>query len=681
VTGPSPHRLQPPSPFVAALALCILTALAYSNSFGAGFALDNKGLILDDARVHEASMANVDLIVQHTYWWPRGESGLYRPFTTLSYLVNYAIIGNRDRPAGYHAVNLLLHLVNVLLVYALAQRLTRDGWASIAIAAVWSVHPLSTEAVTNIVGRADLLAALAVLGGLLMYLECVEATGVMRTAWLTGLAAITAVGVFSKENAVVILAVILLYEVTWRIGRPTKRWLPLGAVIAPIVFFLLERSAVLNATLNAEFPFTDNPIAGAGFGIGRLTAVTVMARYLWLIVWPARLSCDYSYAQIPLASGSLRDWLSVLVVAVFAMTVFSMFRRDRRAFFFGSFALATFLPASNLLFASGTIMAERLMYLPSVGLVALGVLGLFAVAARSGRREIGLVVIGAVVAGLGMRTWTRNADWKNDVVLWTAAVDASPRSAKAHRALAEALYDADPTHAHLDREIAEAERSLELLRPLPNALQSPQAYRQVAGYYVERGNMHRLPAADGGLEPAPEASRDYRRALAVAQESLPVIDAGSALVPGASTAPAADAHRLLAGAYLGLRDPRRALEEVTRARALEPSNALAYRQAAAALINLDRPDAAAVALMAGFMITNDAGVRQEVLDLYRAGLDQEGCAISATPNGPAFNPSCAIVHRHLCAGAAEAVQALEQMGLRGRAESLRRTVGDLRCDR
>jgi protein O-mannosyl-transferase len=681
VAGSSSRRLQARSPLLPALALCLLNVLAYSNSFGTGFTLDNKALILEDARVHEASAANVELILQHTYWWPRGESGLYRPFTTLSYLFNYAVLGHGDRPGGYHAINLLLHLGNALLVYALARRLTGDDWAALTIAAVWSVHPLSTEAVTNIVGRADLLAALGVLGGLLIYIETADSKGVVGFAWLAGLAAMTAVGVFSKESAVVIAGVIGLYEVTWPSGRVSKRWPSLVAVIAPIAVLLFKRSAVLTAALTAELPFTDNPIVGAGFWIGRLTAVDVMARYLWLTVWPARLSCDYSYAQIPLAGGSPGDWLAVLFVAGLATGTLSMFRRDRVAFFFGSFAFIACLPASNLLFPAGTIMAERLMYLPSVGLVALAVRTVLALARRSRARPVGPLVVCVIVTGLAIRTWTRNADWLDDVTLWSSAVQQAPRSAKAHRALAEALYDADATHTNLDREIVEAERSLELQSGLSDASQSPQAYRQAAGYYLERGNMHRRPTGDGGLEPTSEATEDFQRALAVARRSLPVIEAGSARIPGASTAPAADAHRLIAGAYLGLRDPRRALEELTQARALEPANALAYRQAARALIDLDRPDDAAVALMAGFMITNDAGIRQEALDLYRAGLDPQGCAIRATPNGPTFDPSCAVVRRHLCAGAAEALQAFERLGLRERADNLRRTMGDLRCDR
>src|SRR5579863_9644655 len=103
------------------LALSLLTLLAYSNSFSSGFVLDNQGLLLDP-RIREATPENFALILRHTYWWPTGEAGLYRPFTTLSYLFNYAVLGDRDQAAGYHTINLLLHLGNVLLAYALAHR-------------------------------------------------------------------------------------------------------------------------------------------------------------------------------------------------------------------------------------------------------------------------------------------------------------------------------------------------------------------------------------------------------------------------------------------------------------------------------------------------------------------------------------------------------------------------------
>ena len=109
--------------WLAAGFLCAITLLAWANSFQSGFVFDNNTLLLDDSRIQKATLENLALIFNHTYWWPNGESGLYRPLTTLTYLFNYAILGNADRPAGYHWINLLLHTGNVLLVFVLARRL------------------------------------------------------------------------------------------------------------------------------------------------------------------------------------------------------------------------------------------------------------------------------------------------------------------------------------------------------------------------------------------------------------------------------------------------------------------------------------------------------------------------------------------------------------------------------
>jgi tetratricopeptide (TPR) repeat protein len=517
----------------------------------------------------------------------------------------------------------------------------------------------------------------------LMYVKSGEARGVRRLASLAGLAAVAAVGIFSKESAVVLAAVIVLYEATWwQRDRSVSRLLRSVAAIAPpLVVYGYQRSAVLSAALTAEFPFTDNPITGAGFWIGRLTAIRVMARYLALIAWPAWLSCDYSYAQIPLARGTLGDWAAAAVIAAVSAAVLLLFHRHRGAFFFGAFAFLTFLPASNLLFPTGTIMAERLVYLPSLGAIGIAVIATFVLAARIRVRSMAPIAICLLASGFAVRTWTRNLDWQNDVTLWSRATETSPMSSKAHRALAEALYDADPTHANLDRVIAEAERSMAIQSDLPDTLKSPQSYRQVAAYYLDRADLLRRGAKDGRAASTPEATRAYQRALDVARQCLSIIEIGSAKIAGASTAPAADAYRLLAGAYLGLQDPEKALDAATRARTLEPSHPLGYRQTAAALLDEDRPDEAAVSLVVGFMVTGDAGLRQEVLDLYRAGLDDKGCAIRATPNGPVFDPSCDIVRRHLCAAAADTMRVYQQMGRGDRAEALERSAAhDFGCD-
>ena len=350
---------------LAMAGLCAVTLLAYSNSFQAGFSLDSRGILLQD-RIHAATAENLQLILGHTYWWPYGESGLYRPITTLTYLFNYAVLENGDQPAGYHAINFLLHVSNVLLLYLLARRWWKTGWKAWAVAALWAAHPVLTESVTNIAGRADLLAALAVLSGLWMYLKSAESRGVRRWAWLGGLMLAAMCGVFSKENAVVLPGVMALFELSWW-DRKRGRALALGclAVLPALAAMAYQRAAVLSKFPPVEIPFLDNPLAAAGFWSAKLTAVRLLAKYLGLLIWPARLSWDYSYAQIPMATGSLADWAGWMAVAAVGVAAFLAYRFDRTVFFAIGFAFVTFLPTSNLVLPIGSIFAERFLYLPA----------------------------------------------------------------------------------------------------------------------------------------------------------------------------------------------------------------------------------------------------------------------------------------------------------------------------
>src|SRR5215470_3217489 len=164
-------------------ALYALILAAYSNSFSADLTFDNATVILQDPRVHALTGQNLKLILNEEYWYNSTTTGLYRPFTTFTYLVNYAVLGNGPHPAGYHWVNFLLHAINVSLVYFLGLALLEDSSLSFALAALWGVHPLLAEAVTNIVGRADLLSAFGVLAGLACHIKAIRSRGSARLLW------------------------------------------------------------------------------------------------------------------------------------------------------------------------------------------------------------------------------------------------------------------------------------------------------------------------------------------------------------------------------------------------------------------------------------------------------------------------------------------------------------------
>ena len=637
----------------------MITLLAWANSFESGFVLDNAFLLLRDSRIREATLANLGLIFHHTYWWPNVESGLYRPVTTLSYLFNYAILGNADRPAGYHWINVLLHTGNVLLVFALARRLVRDLWPSFLIAAVWAVHPVLTESVTNMVGRSDLLAGMTSLGGLLIYLEARESSGRRRLGWLLALMAVTAVGVFCKESAVAILGIVALFELAYWDSRQAAKAVngfTLGCLAMSPAFLAMWwiRSRVLAESAPAMFPFIDNLIVEADFWTGRLTAVKVMAKYLGLLVWPARLSSDYSYAQIPLVSGRPADWIAWFVMAAVAGCVVFLYRRNGTAFFGAGFALVTFLPMSNLVIPVGTIMAERFLYLPAIGFSICLVLALYSIGGLVRVRALAPALLCMISVMFAARTWVRNGDWRDEVTLWSAAVRASPLSFKTHTGLAQAWY---AQHRDLDDVISENERSLAILASLPDRLSEAGVYLRTGAQYIEKGDSLRRRDAGGKLLNTLESTSKYERANALLLHCLTIVRVQHQvdMERGKSGGPEPAGPGTDFAAYLVLSDAEERLGEAdsaihsTREAQLRgPMEVLVYQRMHELLLAAGRRDEAMAALMEGVLLTSNKSLEQKLVADYAERPDEAKCAISYAAATPALDFSCGIVRQLAC---------------------------------
>jgi tetratricopeptide (TPR) repeat protein len=443
------------------LALWALVVAAYSNSFQSGLVFDNFLTISADPRIQAVTPENLRLILTEQYWYGTTANGLYRPLTTFSYLVNYAVFGNGTEPAGYHWVNLALHGVNVSLVYLLGILVLGAPAPALALAALWGVHPLLTESVTNIVGRADLLAAFGVLAGLLCYVKSASATGRRRLLWVAAMAAAQTVGIFSKENAAVLPGIMLLYDVTWG-GRAAWRGRApaYAALVLPFAAFFCLRIA---SPMHILAHFGENPLMSAGFWTARLTAIKVIGKYLWLFVWPARLSADYSYNAVPLFGWHPAVWedAKALIAATLclgaALLAVRWYRARQPLFFFLVFFFVALAPTSNLAILIGSIMAERFVYLPSIGLAGCVVAAVCALSPRVSRAA--WIAVGFLCLACAARTYARNNDWLDEYSLWTSTVQVCPESAKAHYNLGNAMA---PLPGRLPDAIAEYRAALRI---------------------------------------------------------------------------------------------------------------------------------------------------------------------------------------------------------------------------
>ena len=654
-------------------ALGVITLLAYSNSFHGALVADNGFLILRDPRIREATSENVSQIFSRTYWWPTAENGLYRPATTLSYMLNYVVNDKGEQPEGYHWFNFLLHFCNVMLVYALALRLVRKFWPAVFVAGLWAVHPVLTESVTNVIGRADLLAAMAVIGGFLLYLKSTEFADWRRYAWLAGLTAVTFLGVFSKESAVVILGVIALYEITFWKERKQVRGLALGcaAVAVPIAVMLFQRAKVLAASAPAQFSFVDNPLLGASFFRARLTALAVMARYLWLLIFPLKLSSDYSYSQIPVASGTLYDWIAWIAVLGVVAAIAFQFTRNRLLFFFGAFAFVTFAPVSNIAILIGTIMAERFLYLPSIGFAACAVMIIYSAGERFRIKLFAPVALCVVIVALGVRTWERNFDWHDAMSVATAMVRTAPDSFKSHWSLSAAIGAADSSHGNIAQQIPETDKALAILDPLPDTQNSSQVYAEAGGTYRLQGDLLVRRGADGRQIVPPESMRAYQRSLEILKRGVAIDKAAEQtyrqlkLARGMTPAQITPAglallYTNLATTYLRLGDSSDAYDAAVYARLLNPNVVEPYLLMSQALVPQGRKEEAAQALVEGVLVSGEQGLLNPLAVLYKYGVDPEGCGITRTASGAMLNNGCAKVHQEICTGYAEIIALYRQ---------------------
>ena len=427
------------------LGLALLALLPFLNGLPYDFTYDDRLIISGNDRLE--SPAKVEEIFTTQYFGGALTSAQnYRPILLLTYAVQRWIHGNRAWL--FRAVNLALHAA---VTVSLGEWLFALGFAAgpaSAVAALFAVATVHVEAVTSLVGRAELLAALLVFLVARLWLRATREGPFGRGPYATALG-VFLLSVFVKENAIVAPGVVVLGEL-FRGGRgrsPREAWngLPKAARRAlfgfafPIVILFAVRLVVIKGLLiskEAGIFELENPLVVLSFPLRAANALGLGLRYAAKTFLPIHLAADHSAYALPVAR-SMSDpgaWWGIagtLAGAVLALALWK--RRPLASLGLCLFAGALF-PVSNVPFVIGTIFAERLAYLPSAGLLCLAV-GLLAAPSRQVPRPAlpwreWLLLV--VVALGGAATIWRNRVWRDDRTLYADMVAKYPNSAKAH---------------------------------------------------------------------------------------------------------------------------------------------------------------------------------------------------------------------------------------------------------
>jgi tetratricopeptide (TPR) repeat protein len=447
------------------LLVTLAAALPYLGTLGDDPVLDDGWAALDNPLVWR--LGNAGRIFRELYGYAGDPSvrGPYRPLTTLSYALDWAVHG-RWTP-GYHAVNLALHAAASLLVLALARRLfgaaaaagqaARVERPALLAALLFAVHPCHVEAVATIFGRTEPLSAALALGGLLLALR-------WRDGWwrLPAGVLVLAAGVLSKEVALVTPALFLLVAVALpaaagleaRPGllapegrRAARRAAGVAAALSLTVLpYLAGKGTELAAARVARW-FGDAPASSVALSMSR-----VMGEYWRILAFPAFLGGDFAYAarlptlDRPTAGFAVATlaWLAILGLA-------GRLLWKRRAPVVAVGLLWTFvglLPVMQII-PVGVLLAERLLYLPSAGfcLAAAGAFERLTAPAAAGRGaparprwwpspRVAHGALGLVLALLAARTVARTLDWRTALDVWESEAAKAPREVVVNNNLA-----------------------------------------------------------------------------------------------------------------------------------------------------------------------------------------------------------------------------------------------------
>jgi hypothetical protein len=415
--------------------------LLHAAGIAGGYVLDDLQAILR----HPVVVGDSPLweVFVRDYWGrPVGEARWsYRPLTTLTFAIEHRIT---PLPWLHHVVNVLLFGLLSLLVTVLGRRWLSPRAALVA-GLFFAALPVHVESVASLVGRADVLAAMAcVLATLVLLPGDGRETGAKQ---IVAGCVLYVVGLLCKETVAlfpVLLAWLLFLRHRGgaersRLGTWAKHLAPAIAVAVVGLAYLLVRGQILTTSLPPSFMAPDNQLHGVG-GVSRLLGnLAVLGRYTELTLVPVGLCADHTYAdflppQGPFGVGAWWAWLGAVVLVLVLRDAARAW--SGRSTGLGVAAFVAYLLVGQWVIDLSVILAERLMLWPSIWVVLAVAAWLVPSAARSRPVQIALV---AVLVAFSWRVVDRSLDWRSSLSLYESSTRACPAAVHNRLNLANAL--------------------------------------------------------------------------------------------------------------------------------------------------------------------------------------------------------------------------------------------------
>jgi hypothetical protein len=437
-------RLRPD--VIAVISIVLLAVAASATGITNGFAFDDVYIIEKNKAVH--SLARWWELAVGSYWPPERGGDLYRPLVMLSFALQWAAGGGSPLP--FHITSIVLYAVVCVAFYRVVVLLLPLPAAWLA-AALFAVHPVHVASVGNVVGQAELWAALFMLLALDAFLRA-RLRGALSAKDIGFVVLFYILGLLSKEHSIVLPAVLLAAELTvvprtapLRERARTVRPMLLLMIAIALVFYV-GRAAVLDQTRGIP-PDTTSLFVNQPYWFRAMTMLAVVLEWVRLLLWPAKLSADYSPRYIELVTSPNIDMIAGTLIVVGLVVVAIRARHSAPVLTFGILWLAVSMAIpSNLVIPTGFLLAERTLFVASgaamlcVGWVATKLVPDFSKLAEVPRRVALTAVAGVLLLGV-VASAMRQHVWRNNETLFTQTVQDVPESYRARMAYSAVLFE------------------------------------------------------------------------------------------------------------------------------------------------------------------------------------------------------------------------------------------------
>jgi len=426
------------------LALACLTLLLYAPVREHAFInYDDPGYVNEEHVQHGLSAENMGWALTTLNF------SNWHPLTWLSHMTDVTLFGNNA--GAHHVVNVVFHTINTVLLFLVLRAMTGRRWESVAVAALWTAHPLRVESVAWVAERKDLLCAMFFLLAIACYGRYARRGS--KAAYAGSLICF-ALGLASKAMIVTLPGVLLLLDV-WPLRR-TQRWRQL--VIEKIPFFLLTAASAVVTYIAQRRGGAMNAGQQIPLVVRIGNALASLARYLELTVWPRGLAVFYPYAggtenaRVDMPRAALGV---VLLIAGFGIAAALWRRRGERSVMIGwLWFLGTLVPVIGLVQVGRQSLADRYTYIPHIGLfVAVVWMAATLTSARAAgvvARRAAFAVLALVVLALSIRTRHQLGYWRDSESLFSHALSVTKENTVALVNLAQVRSERGEHAAAMD---------------------------------------------------------------------------------------------------------------------------------------------------------------------------------------------------------------------------------------